>query len=186
MELGALCEALATVLSYPGEDYPERVQRCAHVLRAANAEMPFADFAAYAREHSVNELQELFIQTFDLNPVCALELGWQLFGENYDRGAFLVRMRQELRRYGIAESQELPDHVTHALLLLGRMEPPRAADFATACVLPALEKMLAALRGKQNPYENVLQAVARLLRDGCGVPDGAFPAEPETAFHVLE
>ncbi len=105
---------------------------------------------------------------------------------NYDRGAFLVKMRQELRRYHVRESQELPDHLTHALLLLGNMEPERAADFASACVLPALDKMLAALRDKHNPYESVLKTVVRLLHEYCELPEDAVVAEPETALRVLE
>src|SRR6266568_3182701 len=56
--------------------------------------------------------QELYVQTFEFNPACTLELGWHLFGENYERGEFLVRMREQLRRHGIAESNELPDHLT--------------------------------------------------------------------------
>ncbi len=186
MELGVMCEALADVLMYPADNYHDRVQTCARVLQGAGASELFDDFAAYAREHSVNELQELFIQSFDLNPVCSLELGWQLFGENYDRGAFLVKMRHELRRYHISESQELPDHLTHALRLLGNMEPERAADFATACVLPALGKMLIALRDQHNPYENVLKTVARLLREYCKVPEDTVLTEPEPALRVLE
>ncbi len=185
MELGVICEALAAVLTYPGEGYPEAVQTCARVLETAGNREPFGRFARFTSERSTNELQELFIQTFDLNPVCSLELGWQLFGENYDRGAFLVKMRAELRRYAIVESRELPDHMTHALPLLGRMEAARAADFAMACVLPALDKMLAALRGKENPYEDVLKALRGVLRNWCGAPEDALP-EPEPAFRVLE
>jgi len=40
--------------------------------------------------------------TFDINPACALEVGWHLFGEDYMRGQFLVRMREELSKYEIA------------------------------------------------------------------------------------
>ncbi len=186
MELGVMCEALAAVLMYPDDDFHDRVQTCARLLQSAGTGERFDDFAAHAREQSVNEMQELFIQSFDLNPVCSLELGWQLFGENYDRGTFLVKMRQELRRYHVRESQELPDHLTHALLLLGNMEPERAADFASACVLPALDKMLVALRDKRNPYENVLKTVARLLREYCEVPEDGVLTGPEPALRVLE
>jgi hypothetical protein len=44
------------------------------------------------------------------------------------------------------------------------MEHGTAADFVAACVLPALEKMLEAVREKKNPFENVLLAVHGLLR----------------------
>jgi hypothetical protein len=49
------------------------------------------------------------------------------------------------------------------LLLLGRSEDASADALATACVLPAVEKMLAALAGSANPYASVLRAVRSLL-----------------------
>ncbi len=186
MQFADICDAFAAVLAYPGEGYPNQVEYCRHALSGTEAAPLLEQFAAVAERMSINELQESFIATFDLNPVCALELGWHLFGENYDRGAFLVKMRQELRRYGVQESSELPDHLSHALLLSGRMEPDRARDFATACVLPALEKMLAAFQDKNNPWENPLQALARTLRSYCGISDDVMLAEPEPALRVLE
>ncbi len=157
-----LDHALAALLTYPEADYPQRVETS---LRASTPECreSLEHFAGAVEKLEVWELQELFTRTFDMNPVCSLELGWQLFGENYERGLLLVRMREELRRYGLCESTELPDHLTHVLELLERMDHETAADFAAACVLPALEKMLAALRGKENPFESVLLAIQRFL-----------------------
>jgi nitrate reductase delta subunit len=105
--------------------------------------------------------QELYVQTFEFNPACTLEIGWHLFGENYERGEFLVRMRQELRRYEIPETAELPDHLTHLLALIGRMERQDAVELAGQFLLPALAKIQDAL--KENPYESVIAAVRTQL-----------------------
>ncbi len=48
------------------------------------------------------EVEEAFTRTFDVNPACALEVGWHLFGEEYTAAMFLVRMREELRKHGSA------------------------------------------------------------------------------------
>ena len=85
-----------------------------------------------------------------------------------------LAMIEELRRHGLEESTELPDHLTHVLRLVQRMEREIAADFVAACVLPALEKMLQAVCDKKNPFENVLRAVRSLLRS-------QFPEIPLTA-----
>jgi nitrate reductase delta subunit len=106
-------------------------------------------------------MQELYIQTFEFNPACTLEIGWHLFGENYERGEFLVRMRGELRRHGIAETTELPDHLTHVLRLIKRMEHDEAARLAGEAVLPALEKIQLP---EDNPYRPVLDAIRANLR----------------------
>jgi nitrate reductase delta subunit len=155
--------SLAALLSYPGEDYDRRTHDALNAIanRKSAIGNELAEFAEAMRPMRAHEIQELFIQTFDLNPVCSLEMGWHLFGENYDRGLLLVKMRQQLRAHGIAETTELPDHLTNGLRLLARTERGEGAYFAEAIVLPALEKMLEAIRGKNNPCEHVLNA-ARL------------------------
>lgn len=160
----SLYDSLAGLLTYPDADYRRGLANC----RAALKDQPEAaerldQFAGGIQDLALEGLQELFTQTFDLNPVCSLEVGWHLFGENYSRGEFLVEMRQELRRHGLPESTELPDHLTHVLSAVARMEAPKADRFTMKYVLPALEKMLAGLHGKECPYEHVLEAVRCVL-----------------------
>jgi nitrate reductase delta subunit len=105
--------------------------------------------------------QELYVQTFEFNPACTLEIGWHLFGENYERGEFLVRMREQLRRHRIAESTELPDHLTHLLPLIACMEHGEAAQFVGEFILPALTKIRSAIH--DNAYELVIAGIAEKL-----------------------
>ncbi len=175
------CDHLARLLSYPREDYQEAVQHCRQAL---SRELPeaasfLAKFAEAVQDKSAEELEELYTQTFDLNPACCLELGWHLYGENYERGELLVKVRSKLRRHGIAESTELPDHLTHVLPLLGRMDREEAGQFAASYLLPALEKMLASLAGKNNPFENVLKAVERLVSTQASVKTQPAPRQAE-------
>jgi nitrate reductase molybdenum cofactor assembly chaperone len=106
-------------------------------------------------------MQELYVQTFEFNPACTLEIGWHLFGENYERGEFLVRMREQLRQRGIAESTELPDHLTLLLPLIARMEHGEAAQLAGEFILPALAKIRSAIH--DNAYEPVIAGIAERL-----------------------
>lgn len=158
-------DLLARLFRYPRQDYRETVELCRQALLPDSSEAArlLARFAEEIAPLSLETLEEVFTQTFDLNPVCCLELGWHLFGENYDRGELLVKVRHELRRHGVAESTELPDHLTHVLPLLGRMPPAEADSFARALVWPALKKMQAGLEGKNNPFQRILQAVPALL-----------------------
>lgn len=122
----------APLVSYPGEDYQARVRDCGEAL---------AGFARAIEGRPVETLQELFTQTFDWNPETTLDIGWHLFGENYDRGDFLVKLRGALKTYGVTESQELPDHLSHVLRLLDRMPEDERAEFAVKFVLPAMGKL---------------------------------------------
>jgi len=180
-------EVLAALLTYPADDQGREMESMVNLRRlpgAAAAE--HAAFVAKTVPLSLHDRQELYIQTFDLNPVCALEMGWHLFGENYDRGLLLVKMRQQLRMYGLPETTELPDHLTNGLLLLARMERESGAYFTEAVVLPALQKMLEAIRGKSNPYEHVLEAARLAVReDFPDLPAQLATPKAETELRVL-
>lgn len=179
-------ELLATLLRYPEEGYGREAERCREFFSAEYPEVGIqvGEFADRTRSLSLEDMQVLYTSTFDLNPLCSLEIGWHLFGENYERGEFLVKMRGELRRFGVAESTELPDHLTHALELLARMETPEATSFATACLFPALDKMRTEMAGKSNPFENVLLAIERALVLRYPRPEFETVAS-ESAFHIL-
>lgn len=180
-------DLLATLLRYPVDGYLDTARLCSEALSRNDHEaaMFLTRFLAQTRDLSVEGLQELYTATFDLDPKCALEVGWHLFGENYERGEFLVRMRGRLRQLGIGESTELPDHITHALQALGRMEPDESAEFATACLFPALDKMCAGVQGRSNPFGNILFAVMRILERRYPRPSPVGVAA-EPALRVLE
>jgi len=159
-----LC-GLSRLLSYPDE---HTVQTAEFLFVILHGEIPEAsraasDFGAFAEQHELWEVEEAFTRTFDVNPACALEVGWHLFGEEYARGMFLVRMREELRKYDLPESAELPDHISHVLAVAAAMPDVEAARFVRACVQPAVEKMKQALEGKDTPYRHVVACLAAVL-----------------------
>lgn len=170
-----LLTLFSEILSYPTDQYPKMVGACRRRLEQTDrtAATSMMDFEQSLSGRSLEQMQEGFIQTFDLNPICALEVGWQLFGDNYDRGEFLVKVRQELLRHGIRESCELPDHLTHLLLLVDQMESREGAEVVERFILPAVRKMLAGMEGKSSPYENVLKSLVRYLEVGVPLPQEA-------------
>jgi nitrate reductase assembly molybdenum cofactor insertion protein NarJ len=88
-------------------------------------------------------------------------------------------MRAELRRHGIAESAELPDHLTHTLRLLGRMDDNEAAKFAREFTAPAVAKLLAALEQKETAFARAVRAVREALPAKAEIP------EPKIELPVL-
>jgi nitrate reductase delta subunit len=180
-------DAIAGLLGYPDRDYAGRVEACA---RAAGEAVPegarlVEEFRRGIDSLATEELQELFTRTFDLDPACSAELGWHLFGEQYERGLFLVKMRRLMRELGLPESTELPDHLTHVLAVLGRMEAGAAAEFAWACVIPALARMRAELERRQSSFAKLLELAARVLEVRLSLPPPAEPA-PLPALRVVE
>ena len=110
----------------------------------------------WVRTHTPGELEELFVRTFENNKERALELGWHLYGENYARGTFMARMRGLLRDLGISETVELPDHLSHILLVLERGESDLVRALVRGVVLPALTKIEDGFSDEANPYRGVI------------------------------
>jgi nitrate reductase delta subunit len=173
--------ALAELLAYPDERYFTYLADCRMALAENPESLQCLDrFAHEVEGMTIEGLQELYTQTFDLNPICSLEFGWQLFGENYSRGEFLVEMRQTLRRLDVPESTELPDHITHVMAAFSRMEAAEAGRFAGMCLLPALEKMLQGLSGKECPYTAALEAIRAVISVAAPTTSGGDRPRPFT------
>lgn len=182
----AAVDLLAGLFRYPDEHYVSDVERCADALSGRDREAAgmLNETLGQIREMSLFDVQALYTSTFDLDPVCSLEVGWHLFGENYERGEFLVKMRGELRRLGLPESTELPDHLSHVLAAFGKMQSDEAECFAATCLFPALNKMRAGMGTKPSPFSGVLCAVLRILEQGFRRLDmQQVPAPP--MFNIL-
>ena len=169
-------DSIARVLSYPGEEYMRNVAQCRNLCAASRFDSIEVGRTVLAKLDGFNTaisglsaggLEELYTHTFDINPVSSLEVGWHLYGETYERGAFLVQMRDLLRQCSIEESSELPDHLTHTLLAVGRMCEGEGSMFISSHLLKAIDKMLEGFAGKENPYEHMLTAVKLLLTETC-------------------
>ncbi|MDA1014835.1 MAG: nitrate reductase molybdenum cofactor assembly chaperone, partial [Planctomycetota bacterium] len=162
---GKTYRAFSRLLSYPDDQTGEAAELLYIVLKDVLSESAkdVASFGAFLEQHDNWQIEEAFTSTFDINPPCALEIGYHLFGEDYTRGLFLVRMREELRRYGLDESAELPDHITHVLAVIAAMSAEEADRFVPACVLPAIEKMQTALAKQDTPYRHVINALSAVL-----------------------
>ena len=163
-------ESLAAVLEYPDVAYSELVRACCLTveedLKGTNREAVSTSLDRFREGISGKnreELEELYTRTFDLNPVCSLDLGWHLYAENYDRGTFLVAMRDALRRHGIQETNELPDHLPTVLKLLARMSDEEASTLVRESVLPALGKMTGGFSDPENPYGSLIRTVEGVL-----------------------
>ncbi len=174
-------DLIAQLFEYPTAGYRERITEVAAALAPANggAADLLRTFAESIGGYDLSGLEELYIQTFDLNPDACLEVGWHLFGEDYARGEFLVKVRHEMRRYGVAERDELPDSLLCLLPWAARRAEDEAAVFRTRYLLPAVEKLRKAVPAGVNPYATLCAALASLLsaRAGEEEPQGESSGE---------
>lgn len=164
-------DALATLLAYPDGGTAAAARGAEACLGAAfpAAAPELAPFVAAVGTATPDGLEELFARTFDWSTTVALEVGWHLYGEQYERGAFLVRLRERLRATGVEEGSDLPDHLGTCLRLLGRLPADEALGLATVALVPAVEKIVAGFGAEPNPYLSVIRAVRVVVRGVAGL-----------------
>lgn len=175
----AVWEQLGSLFRYPDEGYGRRLQQCRKALETCD---PRAAAGLLEAEEALAgkgtaALEELYTRTFDLNPTCALEAGWHLYGEAYERGRFMVRCRDLLAELGVEERGELPDHLSSLLPALGRLSEELAAPFSARFLLPALLEMRGALREKGSDFAGLLEAAVALAEEKKGELPVARPQQ---------
>jgi nitrate reductase delta subunit len=175
-----LYEILANSLEYPGEDWNARLERCRQWLTVQEPDVAvqFIRFRRQVSELSIDKLQELYTQTFDLNPVCTLDIGYHLFGENYKRGELLAKLRETETPYELGQANQLPDHLPVLLRLLVKLDDQELRlALIVEILIPALGKMLEALSQTENPYRDLIEVISNALKEE--VPEGSHLAPGE-------
>ncbi len=166
---------MAPLFEYPDSSYHEHVARAA----AASPDAALAEMTAFVQQITgcpLASLEESFIRLFDMNPDCALDIGWHLFGEDYARGEFLVKLKASHRQYGIVERFELPDHLPLVLRLVAEMTESEAAAFVREFLSPALLKIRSNVKQDGNPFIHLLNATAACLPENACIPSAGEAA----------
>ncbi|MGH9467723.1 MAG: nitrate reductase molybdenum cofactor assembly chaperone [Terriglobales bacterium] len=155
----------ADALDYPGAGWAAVLAR---MDLAADPSGSVAAFAAAARELPLGALQEIYTATFDMQPDMTLSTGFHLFGDDYQRSDFLVRLSGILRARQFAYGAELPDHACLLLRFLAQAAGgPEAEGLAEECLAPALARVAARLETQNapacSPYRHLLRAITAAL-----------------------
>lgn len=158
-ETASVLERLAALVEYPVTEPDEQILDCLEdpaLDPEACAELE--RFAGTVTELTVSELQEEYTATFDFTQACSLDLGWHLFGDTHERGAFMAGLLDDMTRVGLPENAEMPDHLTHILTLLAH-DPEKASTLAET-VAPAIDAIARALAERASPYAHLMGAIS--------------------------
>lgn len=107
----------------------------------------------------LSEWEELSTRTLDLSPAAAPYIGFQIWGESYQRGEFMALLNRAMAELDINPEGELPDHLVPVLRYLAVAEQP--VPVLIENFTKAVGRMIALLRekDKSNPYILLLEAV---------------------------
>jgi nitrate reductase molybdenum cofactor assembly chaperone len=177
---------LAAALKYPDERTAENCARARLALPEVFLDMQQAltDLEQWLNGAAHGQPEEWYSRLFDLNPDCTLNIGYHLFGEQYERGAFLAGLVSEHRKVGLGVPDDLPDYLPAILRLLARVEELEDAQtLVSHALLPALSRMKADLAKSDAPWVPVLMALPAALEttfDTVSIPEEMYPTRDKT------
>lgn len=124
---------LAEALRYPAPGRLESLSAGISQLAEGAVRIAYSQFIERIECLSLAVWEELHTRTLDLNPPGAPYIGYQVWGDSYQRGAFMSMMNRAIEVNQIDREGELPDHLIPVLRLLDQMADP----------FPELEDVLA-------------------------------------------
>lgn len=176
--------ALAKIFRYPS---PERENFSGEWRKIVWNRLPELGhklelFVAHVQEKALAEQQEYYIGTFDVQALCFLDIGYVLYGEDYNRGVFLANMKTEQERANNVCGSELPDHLPNMLTLLPKIsDKSLAEELIVSVMIPVLEKMIEAFRPDENVYKGMLEILLEIMQSD--FPESEFE---RFSFHSQE
>ena len=145
-------QQLATVFDYPDAGLPAQMRRLCESLqsRCPAAASRFEFFAKalpgsgeQLSEMELDEVQEIFTRSFDVQAITTLSVGYIVFGDDYKRGELLVNLNREHRDAGLDCGSELSDHLPNVLRLIAKWQDPEiVTEFVEEILHPAIDNMI--------------------------------------------
>ena len=143
---------LAAVFDYPGADLPAQLRKLCESLQSRYPDAASRlEFFAEALPGSggqlsgmeLDEVQEIFTRSFDVQAITTLSVGYIIFGDDYKRAELLVNLNREHRDAGLDCGTELSDHLPNVLRLIAKWQDPEiVAEFVEEILHPAIDNMI--------------------------------------------
>lgn len=137
---------LSELFRYPDAEYLNKINACQALMERdyPEAALQLNVFTKYMNNATEDQREEIYTKTFDVQPICYLDLGYVIFGEDYKRGAFLLHMQGEQQRINNDCGSDLPDNICNVFTLLSKSDDEAFIDeLAVEIIIPAVKKILA-------------------------------------------
>jgi len=161
--MNMLYRILSALLSYPESELLDALDELDLALQpfpaARQTLEPLTDLFA---RHTLIELQENYVATFDRNPAHSLHLFEHVHGESRDRGQAMVDLLHEYQQQGYEpQVAELPDHVPLFLEYLSLCDDAKA-EALLGDAIHVLAAIGARLARNESPYATVFVVLCSL------------------------
>jgi nitrate reductase molybdenum cofactor assembly chaperone NarJ/NarW len=143
---------------YPAPGRLEILERGLDSLKG-DAQPGYAAFVQGIRLLTLPEWEELYTRTWDLNPTSAPYIGYQIWGENYQRGNFMAAVNRVILEKQVDADGELPDHLIPVLRYLA--DDPAPLPELLEIFPAAIERIHNALQKAEpeNPFTRLVESL---------------------------
>lgn len=137
---------IADLFEYPSLEYKGKVNAVQEMLSKeyleAGAELQL--FTEFVNTTTLDQQQEIYTRTFDVQAITTMDCGYLIFGDDYKRGELLSNLNREHRDAGNDLYNQLGDHIPNLLRLLPKLKDEELIEeLVTQILKPALSKILA-------------------------------------------
>ena len=155
-------QLLSVLLRYPDRRLVEARDEIAAAVEAlprSSRQDALNRFVAYLAGAGLRELEQHYVETFDLQRRASLYLTYYIHGDTRKRGMALLRLKRLYRAAGLeATSGELPDYLP-LMLEFAALAPAGAGETLLREYRPSLELLRTGLRDVDSPYADLLDAL---------------------------
>lgn len=137
---------IADLFEYPSPELKRKVNAVQVLL---DKEYPEAGselllFTEFINTTILEQQQEIYTRTFDVQAITTMDCGYLIFGDDYKRGELLSNLNREHRDAGNELYNQLGDHIPNLLRLLPKLKDEELTEeLVSQIIRPALSKILA-------------------------------------------
>ena len=162
---------IAELFAYRSSDLQDSIKACVNEITNSYPESirTLSSFEKHLNRLDLGKQEEYYSKTFDVSAQCSMDLGYVIFGEDYKRGEFLVKMKNEQRLAGHNFEIELADYLPNVLRLLYYHKNKDFVEELAYCItIPALKEILNKFKDTDNVYREVLVMLLNILEKDFG------------------
>jgi nitrate reductase molybdenum cofactor assembly chaperone NarJ/NarW len=166
-------QAASLMLAYPDDHHADRLQTAARLLDHVTGEVRalLGETVVGLSLRPIMQLQQEYVETFDLQKRCTMLLTYWTSGDTRNRGADMVEFTQTYRGSGVdIPKGEAPDHLPVVLEFAATVDPDAGRRLLNKYRVP-IGVVARALAERRSPYAPVVAAVNSTLPALASVDD---------------
>lgn len=145
-------KVLSFLLRYPDDNYRLEIEKFESNAKSLNLYKYLKDFIAYYRGKPTLDLQEYYVDTFDLTPQNSLCMLDHMLLNNSQKGIELINIKSLYNEIGFSlKNNELPDYIPLFIEYLSHIEKGTALELLSKYEL-AFQSLYSSLLKSKSPY----------------------------------